>query len=83
MERYLQQALKNWAARQQPPENGRARLLLLASSHISTLEEPANYHFDEKAFFLECPYPMSNLGSLKNFDFVWAFHLPIPAMRMV
>jgi hypothetical protein len=29
---YIQQALKNWAAQQRPPANGRARLLLLASS---------------------------------------------------
>jgi hypothetical protein len=29
---YIQQALKNWAAEQQPPANGRARLLLLAAS---------------------------------------------------
>jgi len=29
---YIQQALKNWAAEQKPPDNGRARLLLLASS---------------------------------------------------
>jgi hypothetical protein len=31
-DRYIQQALKNWAAEQQPPANGRARLLLLAAS---------------------------------------------------
>ena len=29
---YVRQVLKNWAAVQQPPANGRARLLLLASS---------------------------------------------------
>ncbi len=32
MDSYIQQALKNWAADQQPPANGRARLLLLAAS---------------------------------------------------
>jgi hypothetical protein len=32
MDGYIQQALKNWAAEQKPPVNGRARLLLLASS---------------------------------------------------
>ncbi len=32
MDGYLRQALKNWAAEQQPPANGRARLLLLAAS---------------------------------------------------
>lgn len=83
MERFLHQALKNWAARQQPPEAARARLLLLASAHNLPLEEPANYHFDEKAYFLQCPYSMPTLGAQKNIDFVWAFHLPIPALRMV
>ena len=32
MDGYIRQALKNWAAEQQPPTNRRARLLLLASS---------------------------------------------------
>ena len=32
MDGYVQQALKNWAAEQKPPVNGRARLLLLAAS---------------------------------------------------
>jgi hypothetical protein len=32
MDRRIGQILKNWAAEQQPPANGRARLLLLASS---------------------------------------------------
>ena len=32
MDGYIRQALKNWAAEQQPPANGRARLLLLAAS---------------------------------------------------
>lgn len=83
MERYLQQALKNWAARQQPPENVRSRLILMASSHEVLLQEPANYHFDEKAFFQQCSYSTPSLGATKSFDFVWAFHLPIAALRMV
>lgn len=32
MDGYVRQALQNWAAEQQPPANGRARLLLLAAS---------------------------------------------------
>ena len=32
MDGYVRQALKNWAVEQQPPANGRARLLLLAAS---------------------------------------------------
>ncbi len=37
---YIQQGLKNWAARQQPPANGRARLLLKAASLASKVEQP-------------------------------------------
>lgn len=36
---YIRQGLKNWAARQQPPANGRARLLLKAASLAIILEQ--------------------------------------------
>jgi hypothetical protein len=44
MDSYIQQALKNWAAEQQPPANGRARLLLLASSPSAQRSYLENQH---------------------------------------
>ena len=35
---YIRQSLKNWAAQQQPPENGRARLLLIASASATKID---------------------------------------------
>ena len=34
---YLRQRIKNWAAQQKPPPNGRSRLLLVASSTANKL----------------------------------------------
>jgi hypothetical protein len=39
MEAYIRQGLKNWAAQQHPPDNGRARLLLVAASSPSQQDQ--------------------------------------------
>jgi hypothetical protein len=83
MDRYIGQVLKNWAARQQPPKSARARLLLVASAHAYPLEEPANYYFNENPAHSNDPYGLHGMQPSRNFDLIWAFHLPMPALRMV
>jgi hypothetical protein len=38
MDGHIRRCLKNWASQQQPPESGRARLLLVAASPASKWE---------------------------------------------
>lgn len=86
MDLYLSRCLKNWAAQQQPPANQRARLLLLATA-------PAPEYFDEsdldplvvpKRFTAprEFFHPYVD-RSVTPFSLVWAFHIPMAALRMI
>jgi hypothetical protein len=69
MDGYIRQALKNWAAEQQPPANGRARLLLLAASPSAQkayfehqqaasldLTKPFSRHVNPASDFYDLPY---------------------------
>jgi len=66
---YIQQALKNWAAEQKPPANGRARLLLLAASPSAQrafyesqqaasldIAKPVNKPINPASDFYDLPY---------------------------
>ena len=82
MERYLQQVLKNWSRQQQPPANGRARLLLMAASHSYPLEETEIYLFEED---YSRPDDLSSLHRnepARVFDLLWLYH-SMPALRVV
>ena len=51
IDNYLQQSLKNWAAQQKPPPNGRARLLLVASSTANKLMRLGD-KFEQRSHFI-------------------------------
>jgi hypothetical protein len=82
MDRYLQQVLKNWSNQQQPPENGRARLLLLAASHSYPLEESELFSFEDD---YSKPHDLTSLQRTEPariFDMLWLYH-SMPALRVV
>ncbi len=83
MDRYIQQNLKNWAARQHAPETARARLLLIAAAQTYPLEEPANLNCESNLALLADFPSLVDSSPPRNLDLVWLFHMPIPALRMV
>lgn len=51
IDNYLRQSIKNWAAQQKPPPNGRSRLLLVASSAVNKLTRLGDT-FEEHSHFV-------------------------------
>ena len=70
MDFYLNRSLKNWAARHQPPANGRQRLLL-AAARLATAKKEKDSHqmtffqWHAKMHSFSTPYsrPFSDQGS--------------------
>jgi len=69
---YLKQALKNWAAEQQPPENGRARLLLIAASPLRepTAQDPEKRLFTNLSRSSQAPSDQAM--QFYNLPWLWA-----------
>jgi hypothetical protein len=80
---YLRQALKNWAADQQPPENGRARLLLLAAA----LPQEQTAHYSEAKLFMNLSRssqtPSDQAMQIYNLPWLWAAHFSLTPARCV
>jgi hypothetical protein len=51
IDNYLRRNLKNWAAQQKPPPNGRSRLLLVASSTAHKLMRLGD-RFEQRSHFV-------------------------------
>ena len=83
MDRYVQHALKNWAAQQGSPENARARLLLSASARSYPLDESQIYLFEEHYSKVNKSYNLHRDQPARAMDLLWMFHLPTPEMRMI
>jgi hypothetical protein len=82
MDRYLQQIIRNWANQQQPPRNGRARLLLLASSPSHALEEASSNLSADINLKSNDRYSMHRHESARVLDLLWVYH-SIPDLRVV
>jgi hypothetical protein len=81
---YIQQALKNWAAKQQPPANGRARLLLVASNPASQqvlLAKGCKYTLLD--FFNQCIQSSEPAMESNNPPLSWADHVSSTPIRRV
>lgn len=80
---YIQQAIKNWTAEQQPPANGRARLLLLASSPSAQ----RTFYENQQTVSKEMDLPtiaQSNLASdLYDLPYLLAVQLTYTTLRRV
>jgi hypothetical protein len=82
MDRYLEQTLKNWATQQQPPENARARLLLLAASAPQQHAEIADITYEEKFLNSHDIYGLRHHEPTNILDLVWSFGITMPGPRM-
>jgi hypothetical protein len=82
-DRYLQRLLKNWAAQQRPPENARARLLLIASAQTYPLDESQIYLFEEHYSKINELFDSQMNQPARAMDLLWMFHMPTPELRMI
>jgi len=80
---YLKQALKNWAAEQQPPENGRARLLLIAASppREQAVHDPAKKLFTDLSRSSQSPSDQAM--QIYNLPWLWAAHFSLTPIHRV
>jgi len=80
---YLRQALKNWAADQQPPENGRARLLLLAASppQKQTAQKPGKQISSNYVQYSQTPSDQAM--QIYNLPWLWVAHFSLTPIRRV
>jgi hypothetical protein len=83
MERYLQYALKNWFSQQQPPENVRARILLLASARSYPPDNLLVYFCEENYSKSTSRHSLSDNEPARVMDLLWMLHLSTPALRMI
>jgi len=67
----LKQSLKNWANKQTPPANGRARLLGAASSRPGQDEKSTHFHISS--------FP----GDLYSWAMVYSLERGVSALRVV
>jgi hypothetical protein len=83
MDGYVRQALKNWAAEQQPQANGRARLLLLAASPSAQRA----YYENQQALSLEhaqrVELPVNPESEFYNLPWLFAVQLTYTTLRRV
>jgi hypothetical protein len=86
MDVYVRQCLKNWAVQQQPPENGRARLLLKAASIDVQLNNETLSRLDRDGHF----YPLASSQSpseriVEPFSQsrLWVLHITLTPLRHV
>jgi hypothetical protein len=84
MDRYVRQALKNWAVRHQPPANGRARLLLVAANPASQQVHLVNeYKYKLRDLFNRGEQPQDPRIELYNLPLLWAGHVSSTPIRRV
>ena len=86
MDVYMRQCLKNWAAQQQPPANGRARLLLKVSSPEPAMNKDSLSRLDRDGHF----YPLASSQSpsdriVEPFSQsrLWVLHMTLTPLRHV
>jgi hypothetical protein len=80
---YLRQALKNWAADQQPPENGHARLLLLAASPPpkQAVQQTGKQITTDYARYSRTPSDQAM--QIYNLPWLWVAHFSFTPIRRV
>ena len=83
MDGYIRQALKNWAAEQQPPANGRARLLLLAASPSAQRAHFENQQAASLDFTKPIIRPVNPASDFYNLPYLLAVQLTYTTLRRV
>ena len=83
---YIRQTLKNWAAEQQPPENLRARLLLIAASgqfEKSSQKQAKQANRSRIDLVNQNQTAIDQMMQLHNSPLLWGSHLSLTPIRQV
>ena len=80
---YIRQTLKNWAAEQQPPENMRARLLLIAASGPRELSSPRQAEQSKIHIVIPNQTPLDQAIKLHGIPWLWVGYIPLTPTRQV
>jgi hypothetical protein len=83
MDGYIRQALKNWAVEQQPPANGRARLLLLAASPSAQRAYYENQHASSLEHAQSANFPVNPASEFYDLPWLLAVQLTYTTLRRV
>ncbi len=82
-DQYVRQALKNWAAEQNPPANGRARLLLLAAAMQREQTHLTDLTVKPKDFASALQSPLDQAMRIYNLPWLYIAHVALtPNQRM-
>jgi len=80
---YIRQTLKNWAAEQQPPENMRARLLLIAAAGQRELSSPRQAEQSQIHIVIPNRTSLDQAIQLHDLPWLWVSHLSLTPLRQV
>lgn len=83
LDTYISQCLKNWAARQSPPSNSRARLLLSAASPHVPVEKPSTPLTDDRIYHLGMGEYLASerMASQYSHPWLWVLQLSLNPIR--
>jgi hypothetical protein len=82
-DKFMRQALKNWAVEQQPPTNGRARLLLVAASIQREQADDIPFNVDPKDFASNLQSPLDQAMRIYNLPWLDISNLALSPTRRV
>lgn len=81
---YICQGMKNWAAQHHPPANGRARLLLSATSPATPRRCPLREETNWLLRWLQRDASIADQAiELYNLPWLWAVHMAFAPLRRV
>jgi hypothetical protein len=83
---YVRQCLKNWAAQQQPPANGRARLLLKVSSPEAPSRNDTLSRMDKDGHYYalaSSQSPSERIVEPFSQSRLWVLHMTLTPLRHV
>lgn len=82
-DQYIRQALKNWAAAQYPPPNGRARLLLVAASMQREQAYTINANLRPRDLASPWQSPLDQAMRIHNLPWLYIAHIALSPTRRV
>lgn len=82
-DQYVRRALKNWAAAQNPPANGRARLLLVAASIQREQPYTVETTLKPKEYASALQSPLDQAMRFYNLPWLYLAHVALSPTRRV
>lgn len=83
MDVYIRRGIKNWAAQNQAPDNGRARLLLVAASPDFQRTNAERSKSLLRDIFEHSQQPEDRSIDLYDINWLWAMHMSFAHIRHV